>query len=141
MLYNTNAIKQTQQGYEQAVTNSINQEQSTGDCNTVQIEQQLSVRNKNIKVILEFPTVVNEKAEEEFKDFLKGLYLKKLEIGSMQRDPQALKSPPIGRNPMKRSVTKKAMIEKSAMENSTDTSSYNTDRAYENNTKEGNSHE
>lgn len=65
----------------------------------MQIEQQHFVQNKNIKVILEFPTVANEKAEEEFKDFLKELYLKKLEIGSMQREPQALKSPPTGRKP------------------------------------------
>lgn len=126
MLYNANSIKQTQQGYEQAVTNTINQEQSTGDCNTVQIEQQLSVQNKNIKVILEFPTVANEKAEEEFKDFLKGLYLKKLEIGSMQREPQALKSPPTGRKPV---------------ESSADTGTFIRDREYENTTKEGNSYE
>ncbi len=126
MLYNANSIKQTQQGYEQAVTNSINQEQSTGDCNTVQIEQQLSVQNKNIKVVLEFPTVANEKAEEEFKDFLKGLYLKKLEIGSMQREPQALKSPPTGRK---------------AAESSTATSTNNRNNKNENTTKEGNSHE
>lgn len=126
MLYNANSIKQTQQGYEQAVTNTINQEQSTGDCNTVQIEQQLSVQNKNIKVILEFPTVANEKAEEEFQDFLKGLYLKKLEIGSMQREPQALKSPPTGRKPV---------------ESSADTGTFIRDREYENTTKEGNSYE
>ena len=126
MLYNTNSIKQTQQGYEQAVTNTINQEQSTGDCNTVQIEQQLSVQNKNIKVILEFPTVANEKAEEEFQDFLKGLYLKKLEIGSMQREPQAVKSPPTGRKPV---------------ESSADTGTFIRDREYENTTKEGNSYE
>ena len=126
MLCNTNAIKQTQQGYEQVVTNSINQEQSTGDCNIVQIEQQLSIQNKNIKVVLEFPTVENEKAEEEFKDFLKELYLKKLEIGSMQREPQALKSPPTGRK---------------AGESSTATSTNNRNSANENNTKEGNSHE
>ena len=126
MLYNANSIKQTQQGYEQAVTNSINQEQSTGDCNTVQIEQQLSVQNKNIKVVLEFPTVANEKAEEEFKDFLKGLYLKKLEIGSMQRELQALKSPPTGRK---------------AAESSTATSTNNRNNKNENTTKEGNSHE
>lgn len=126
MLYNTNATKQTQQGYEQAATNSINQEQSTGDCNTVQIEQQLSVQNKNIKVVLEFPTVANEKAEEEFKDFLKGLYLKKLEIGSMQREPQSLISSPTGRK---------------AGESSTATSTNNRNNTNENNTKEGNSHE
>lgn len=126
MLYNANSIKQTQQGYEQAVTNTINQEQSIGDCNTVQKEQQLSVQNKNIKVILEFPTVANEKAEEEFKDFLKGLYLKKLEIGSMQREPQALKSPPTGRKPV---------------ESSADTGTFIRDREYENTTKEGNSYE
>lgn len=99
MLYNTNMTKRTQQGYEQAVMNIINQEQSTGDCRTVQTEQQLSIQNKNIKVVLEFPTVANEKAEEEFKDFLKGLYLKKFEIGSMQREPQALKSSPTGGKP------------------------------------------
>lgn len=98
MLYNANATKRTRQGYEQAVMNIINQEQSTGDCRTVQIEQQLSIQNKNIKVVLEFPTVANEKAEEEFKDFLKGLYLKKVKIGSMQREPQALKSSPTGRS-------------------------------------------
>ena len=126
MHYNTNAIKQTKQGYEQAVTNSINQEQSTGDCNTVQIEQQLSIQNKNIKVVLEFPTVANKQAEEEFKDFLKGLYLKKLEIGSMQREPQALKSSSTGRK---------------AAESSTATSTNNRNNTNENTTKEGNSHE
>lgn len=119
MFCNTIIIKQTQQGYKQAVTNTINQEQSTGDCHTVQIEQQQFSQNKNIKILLEFPTVVNEKAEEEFKNFLKELYLRKYEIGSIQRELQALKSPPTERKISESSANFGTVIKNEEYENTT----------------------
>lgn len=96
MLYNTNTIKQTNHGYEQAVTNSMNQEQSKGDCKSVQVEQKVSYQNRDIKVVLEFPTESNPQAEQKFEDFLKELYLKKIKSESMQKETQELESSPIG---------------------------------------------
>lgn len=45
----------------------------------MQIEQRLSVQNKEIKVILEFPATADRRAEEELARFLKDLYWKKLQ--------------------------------------------------------------
>jgi len=50
-------------------------------------------RGKEITVTVEFPTTPNEKAEEEFNNLLKALFLKKFEIGSMQNRETALSCP------------------------------------------------
>lgn len=66
-----------------------------GDCKSVQIEQKISYQNRDIKVVLEFPAESNPRAEQEFMDFLKELYLQKIKPGSMQKATQALESPSI----------------------------------------------
>lgn len=45
----------------------------------MQIEQRLSVQNKEIKVILEFPVTADRQAEENLARLLKDLYRKKLQ--------------------------------------------------------------
>lgn len=51
-----------------------------------------SSKNKDIKVTLVFPTTSDSKAETEFVNRLKEIYLKKIETGAMQERERALQS-------------------------------------------------
>ena len=56
------------------------------------IETSSEYRKKQVKVTLEFPTTVDEKAEAEFQRLLKKIWLNKFVIGSGQNDKSALHS-------------------------------------------------
>lgn len=60
-------------------------------CSMSLIETSSEYRKKQVKVTLEFPTKVDEKAEAEFQRLLKNIWLKKFEIGSGQNSKSALK--------------------------------------------------
>ena len=47
-------------------------------------------QNKQSKITLEFPEQLDTKAEQEFIDKLKNIYLKKIENGTMQEEYSAL---------------------------------------------------
>ncbi len=51
-----------------------------------------SSRAKDVKITLVFPTTSDTKAETEFLNRLKELYLKKIETGAMQEREKALQS-------------------------------------------------
>lgn len=61
-------------------------------CNMGLIETSSEYRKKQVKVTLEFPTTIDEKAEAEFQRLLKNMWLKKFEIGSGQKSKTALYS-------------------------------------------------
>lgn len=92
MLYNNNVLKQPETEYGQSESNKISQEQVVGECGSVQLETFTTYQNKGIKVVLEFPKESDKKAESEFIDMLKGIYLNKIQIGSMQSDSEAVQS-------------------------------------------------
>lgn len=54
------------------------------------IEISSEYRKKQVKVTLEFPTTIDEKAEAEFQRLLKKIWLNKFEIGSGQKSKSAL---------------------------------------------------
>ncbi|MBQ7766396.1 MAG: hypothetical protein IJ397_06115 [Lachnospiraceae bacterium] len=90
MLYNSNAIKQKQTVYGQDEVHKMKQEQSVEVCKSVQVETTATYKKKEIKILMEFPQEANWKAEEEFKNRLKEIYLRKINIGSMQSGESAL---------------------------------------------------
>lgn len=92
MLYNSNAIKQKQTVYGQDEVHKMKQEQSVEVCKSVQVETTATYKKKEIKILMEFPQEANWKAEEEFKNRLKEIYLRKINIGSMQSVESALQS-------------------------------------------------
>ncbi len=55
-------------------------------------------RNKEVRVTLSFPIQPDKKAEQEFTDSLKEIYLNKIQIGSMQSGGLALQSPSTDKN-------------------------------------------
>jgi len=61
-------------------------------CSMSLIETSSEYRKKQVKVTLEFPTTVDEKAEAEFQRLLKNIWLNKYEIGSGQNGKSALHS-------------------------------------------------
>lgn len=56
----------------------------------MQIEQWLSVKNREIRVTLEFPTVADEQAEEIFVSYLKSIYLEKNEFLRLQQEDKTM---------------------------------------------------
>ena len=92
MLYKSNVTEQKQTVYEQDGVHRIEREQVVGECQSVQRKALTTYQNKEIKVVLEFPQEVNQKVEEEFKNRLKEVYLRKIKFGSMQTEDAALQS-------------------------------------------------
>lgn len=56
-----------------------------------------SSKGKKVRVTIEVPTDSNPKAETDFTNLLKELYLKKFILGAMQKEPQAVYSNPISK--------------------------------------------
>lgn len=96
MLYQGNVQKQKDNlasEYRQVEThNHVNKEQPKEDNNTMASKRHFTktADNKEINITVVFPNCSDEKAEQEFVGSLKELYLKKLELESMQNDSVAL---------------------------------------------------
>lgn len=79
--------------YRQAdLHNNVNEDTSL---NGVSMEAQsfaCTSGNKEVSVTLLFPTQSDKKAEQEFMNMLKEIYLNKIKIGSMQSDSGEVKS-------------------------------------------------
>ena len=71
-------------------TNVKSKTAGSKQCSMSLIETSSEYRKKQVKVTLEFPTIVDEKAEAEFQRLLKKLWLNKFEIGSGQKSKSAL---------------------------------------------------
>lgn len=96
MIYHANALKQTQnndfefeivKSNKMVVRNVLEQELME---DSQEIKFTKTYRNKNVTIHLEFPTQSNEKATDDFFSRLKEIYLKKMEIKSMQLREAAL---------------------------------------------------
>lgn len=95
MRQHTNALKQnTNSVYNSAeqnkITSSNQMEQTLGDMELAEFV--CGYKGKEVKVVLEFPTDTNEKAERVFIDTLKNVYLEKVKIRSIQKKESALSS-------------------------------------------------
>ena len=102
MLYNTKALKCTStQDYEynkkesNIITTSNKAEQVTMEDNIITCTENLieftaPYKNKKVTIHLEFPEQQDEVAATDFISRLKEIYLKKIEIQSMQRETPAL---------------------------------------------------
>lgn len=102
MLYNTKALKcagVTVSEYNSTETNKIittNKQEQVGmedniiTCTENLVEFTAPYKSKEVTVHLEFPEQQNEEAVLDFFGRLKEIYLKKIEIQSMQRENPAL---------------------------------------------------
>lgn len=96
MIYRDNAFKKTQSNdFEYKVSKSNKMTvRSDSEQEIMKSKQEIqftkSYRNKNVTIHLEFPSQSDEKATDDFFSRLKEIYLKKLEIKSMQLRDSAL---------------------------------------------------
>lgn len=94
MLYESNTTEKSINVCGQEEIHNMKQEQLAGECQNMQLETTTIYQNKEVHVILEFPTQSDPKAEQEFISRLKEIYLRKIENGAIQKKDSALESNP-----------------------------------------------
>lgn len=102
MIYSVKALKRNEDSvgeYRQAEKNK-NVERSIEEQELQSVEhiEFKSGKRSDVKVTLVFPAITDKRAETEFIDRLKEIYLKKIETGAMQKEGSALEYSPTGKS-------------------------------------------
>ena len=108
MRQHTNALKQnTNSVYNSAEQNKItssNQMEQTL-CKMESQKSEYDYQGKRVNIVIEYPISSDKKAELEFMELLKNIYMENLKKGAMKKEGSALEFPPTD-NEVEKFITK-----------------------------------